>query len=92
MHDSHNLCVTFTSLSSQWKINKCDMMVFNTTFLSYLHILSKGYILWGIWSCPPIHIYTNISNNLLGKEKFLIHQVVYIIIEFVNVVVPFQVW
>jgi hypothetical protein len=57
-----------------------------------LQILSKGYILWGIWSCPHIHIYRNISNNLLGKENFLLHQVMYIIIEFVNIVVPFQVW
>ncbi len=46
----------------------------------------------GIRSCPHIHIYRNISNSLLGKEKFLLHQVMHIIIEFVNVVVSFQVW
>jgi hypothetical protein len=35
MHFSYNLCVTFSRPSSQWKIDKCNMMTFNTTFLSY---------------------------------------------------------
>jgi hypothetical protein len=34
IHDSYNLCVTFTNPSPQWKIDKCDMMVFRTTFIS----------------------------------------------------------
>ncbi len=83
MHESWNFCVVFTNPSYQWKIDKCDMMVYNT-ILILLHILSKGYILRGNSSCLHIHIYRNISNNLLGKKKFLLHQVMYIIIEFVN--------
>jgi hypothetical protein len=35
MHDSYNLCVTFSCPSSQRKTDKCNMMAFNTTFLSY---------------------------------------------------------
>jgi hypothetical protein len=35
MHDSYNLCVTFSCHSSQWKIDMCNMMTFDNTFLSY---------------------------------------------------------
>jgi hypothetical protein len=35
MHDSYNLCVTFSCPSSQWETDMCNMMTFNSTFLSY---------------------------------------------------------
>ncbi len=90
MHDSYKLCVTFTTLSFQWKIDKWHDGL--QCHLSYCIYYPNASYWGGIRSCPHIHIYRNISNSLLGKEKFLLHQVMHIIIEFVNVVVSFQVW